>query len=517
MLDRKRIICYNLLRGFMTLLKRNGKKVDILLENNFLISNEKIGQRDTLLFTCKKCGKNSSRRISLFKDIKNIQDRDLYCQLCNTKENNLEKYGVDNTAKLVSTKNKIKQTNIKKYGGSAPACSNEIKNKIKQTNIKKYGGNAPACSDEIKNKIKQTNIKKYGVEYPISINNISNENKKEKALQKLKNISGFTFLQQDYVGLQNNYDFKCNKCNTIFKKSGEQAILNGIRCPVCTPFGISSYEIKISKFLESLKVDYINNDRKEISPYEIDIYIPNKKLGIEINGLYWHSEEYKNNKYHYNKFDMCNKKGIKLLQFFEDEIIEKEDIVLSKIKIELGIYTEKIFGRKCIIKKVNKKDSNIFLNENHLIGEDNSSVRIGLYYKELLVSLMTFKKVKDGYNLNRFCNKKGTIVIGAFSKLLKNFQRNYKYNFIESFSDNRYSNGEVYNKNGFTFIKDIKPSYWYIFGIKRYHKFNFRKKEILKKFSNKYSLNENMTEDEMMKIVSAKKIYGAGLKKWVMI
>ena len=500
----------------MILLKRSGKEVNIKLEDKILSSNFKIGKRDSLLFTCRKCKKKASRRISLFRDISNVTDRDLYCQQCNTKENNLEKYGVENTSKLFLIKEKTKQTNLKRYRGAAPACSPAIMNRIQQTNLKRYGGCAPACSLTVQGKIQETNLKKYGVPFPISINNTSNENKKEIALKKLKLINGFTFLEQEYKGLQNNYSFKCNECSDIFKKNGEQALLNGIKCPKCSPRGISSYELTISNFLDELKIEHLNNDRKVISPYEIDIFIPKKNLGIEINGLYWHSDIYKKNDYHLNKFNRCAENDIKLLQFFEDEIIEKKEIVLSKLKIELGIFTEKIFARKCIIKKISSEISNSFLDENHLIGKDKSSVKIALYYNDEVVSLMTFKKVKTGYNLNRFCNKKEVVVVGGFSKLLKYFQRNYKYDFIESFSDNRYSNGNVYNKNNFTLDSSVKPSYWYVFGVKRYHKFNFRKKEILKKFSGKYNLNESMTEDEMMKIVNAKKIFDAGLKKWIL-
>ncbi len=501
----------------MILLKRNGKKSEISLEKNKLISSDKIGKRDSLLFICKKCGKEASRRISLFKDINNITNRDLYCQRCNITETNLERYGGSAPACSSEIKEKAKQTNLKRYGGAAPACSPEIRKKITETNLERYGGSAPACSPEIRKKIEQTNLEKYGVSNFITLINISNENRKRAALSKLKCINNFDFLQQEYTGIQNNYKFRCQKCGEEFLKNGEQALLNGIRCPKCAPHGISSYETKMSDFLKDLKIEYSNNNKKIIFPYEIDIFIPNKKIGIEINGLYWHSDIYKNNNYHYNKFKMCQEKGIKLLQFFEDEILEKEDIIKSKLKIELGICDKKIFARKCIIKRINKIESNLFLNDNHLIGSDNSSVKIGLYFEEELVSLMTFKRKKDGYILNRFCNKKNTVIVGAFSKILKNFQRNYEYKFIESFSDNRYSNGNVYKMNNFVLESNVKPSYWYVFGIKRYHKFKFRKKNIIKKFSNKYNLNESMTESEMMEIVKAKKIYDAGLKKWMLI
>ena len=50
---------------------------------------------------------------------------------------------------------------------------------------------------------------------------------------------------------------------------------------------------------------------------------------------------------------------------------------------------------------------------------------------------------------------------------------------------------------------------------KRWHKFGFRKKILLKKYPN--NLTENMTETEMVKILGYDKIWDCGLIKYIWI
>ena len=58
---------------------------------------------------------------------------------------------------------------------------------------------------------------------------------------------------------------------------------------------------------------------------------------------------------------------------------------------------------------VNTKDKGIFLEKNHIQGKVGSSVNIGLYHQDKLVSLMTFGKPRMDkvyeYELLRFCNE----------------------------------------------------------------------------------------------------------------
>lgn len=492
----------------MYLLKRNNEKIDIELKNGILVPRiGKLGQRDAIFFICNNCGKEASRRISLFTKLDNLVDRDFYCQQCNTKFNNIEKYGVANAMQVKEFADRC-VSSFKK--------NNDIKDVIKKrkaTNLEKHGDEN--FTNQIKKEI--TSLVKYGVKSKLCLKEVIDKSilkKKENSLDKLNSIDGFEWKIDNYTKLQSNYLVKCNSCGLEFYKNAEQALLNGIKCPVCTPYGESSYERDLRSFLDELNIEHIDNSRDIIKPYEIDVYIPSIKLGIEINGLYWHSEKFKDNDYHYSKYKLAKENEIELWQFFEDEWIYKKDIILNKIKLKLGLYDKKIFARKCEIRKIDKSQCNELLN-NHLIGHDNSSIRIGLFHNSVLISAMTFIKKEDGFILSRYIVKSGYVVVGAFSKLLKYFQRNNEYNFIESFSENRYSYGDVYIKNGFSLEYETKPDYWYVTGDKREHKFNYRKTQIKQKFNLPESVSD-FTEQGKMSELGINRIYNAGLTKWIL-
>lgn len=61
----------------------------------------------------------------------------------------------------------------------------------------------------------------------------------------------------------------------------------------------------------------IRNSRNIISPFELDLYYPEKKIAIEFNGDYWHDENHKHKDYHFNKFKLCKENGILLVSIFE--------------------------------------------------------------------------------------------------------------------------------------------------------------------------------------------------------
>ena len=114
----------------------------------------------------------------------------------------------------------------------------------------------------------------------------------------------------------------------------------------------SKPELEIYNFCKEIRPDltWISGDKSIINPYEIDIYCPELKLGIEYCGLYWHSEYYgkKNSKYHHEKWIRCKNKGVDLLTIFEyDDIIK----VKMLIKKKLGT-VDRIYGRKIGVRQI---------------------------------------------------------------------------------------------------------------------------------------------------------------------
>jgi len=162
-----------------------------------------------------------------------------------------------------------------------------------------------------------------------------------------------------------------------------------------------------------------------------------------------------------------------------------------------------IYARKCTVQEIDNNLKTKFLDKYHLQNSDTSSVRLGLFYKNKLISVMTFKKQlnkENGYyELSRFCNGNSFYVIGGASKLLKYFERKYNPIEIKTFADKRWSDGTVYYKLNFEHSHDSSPNYWYFQKSGNHHplihRFNFRKSELPKKLD---TFDPNKTEWENM-------------------
>ena len=317
------------------------------------------------------------------------------------------------------------------------------------------------------------------------------------------------------------------KVNIVCPKHGEfkqlpYVHLHGCGCPSCSAV-ISNDEIEIRNFIHELGFNTEDNKKDIIPPYEIDIFIPELKIGIEYDGLLWHSEKYgKDKNYHLNKLILCNNHGIKLIHIFENEYSEHKNIVIEKIRhlLKRDLLKEKIYARKCVLEEITNEEAKIFLNINHIQGFVSSSVYIGAYYNESLVSVMTFKKEKenDEWELNRFATDITKNCIGLGGKLFKYFIKKYNPVKIKSFADRRWTldkSDNLYIKLGFKLDKILKPDYKY-FGDDRvlHHKFGFRKQILIKKYP-EYHLTEDMTENEMCNILGFHKVWDCGLFKYI--
>jgi hypothetical protein len=495
-----------------------------------------------------KCKNPNCDNIVKFKN-STIGYYDYCCNTCigtdpkiiKIKENkSLKKFGTKTPAESEIIKNKIKMTNIKKYNNVCPLQNKNIQEKSKSTLMKNYGVNFPLQNDEIKKKTKKTCLQKYGVENVKQSKQIQEKIKKtmferygvEYALQnkeikkqaqiKQKNTITNNLLKYypEYkilkIDLENKeYTMMCDKghefkINYVLLNSRRKT--NTLICTICNPINIavSGLEIQLSNFIkENYKGKIIENSRKIISSLELDIYLPDLNLAFEFNGLYWHSELYKPNNYHLNKTEKCLEKGIQLIHIWEDDWRYKQKIVKSMILNKLGKIPNKIFARKTEIKEItDNKLIREFLDNNHLQGFVGSSIKLGLFFNNELVSLMTFGKNRLGigkinkydFELLRFCNKLNTNVIGGASKLFKYFIKNYNSNKIVSYADRSYSQGKLYEILNFNLDHITKYSYSYIVNKIRKHRFNYRKSK----------LNQKGTEHEIMQNNDIYRIYNSG-------
>jgi len=316
--------------------------------------------------------------------------------------------------------------------------------------------------------------------------------------------------------------FKCRTCGNTYEQNHVAYFI----CETCNPKIRSEQENEIFNFLhDELKLDVKHNDRTLIKGIELDITY--KNIAIEYNGLYWHSENggKKDKTYHINKTKLCNENNIKLIHIFEDEWKFKSDIVKSRLKNILNVNDNiKIYARKCTIKEIDSKTKNDFLDRNHIQGKDISSIYLGCYYNEKLVSVMTFGKprvvqgykntLNTEYEMIRFCSKLNYSVIGAASKLLSYFIKKYNPTKIITYSDNRWSNldNTLYDKIGFVKTSNGQPNYWYTtYRCDRLHRFNFTKKKLVSQ-----GHDNNLTEWQIMQNLKYDRIWDCGSSKYEM-
>ena len=440
-----------------------------------------------------------------------------------TRDTNIKRYGVESPTKLESVQNKIKQTCIERYGTTNGGCSKESLEKIKHTNQERYGVNSSFERESVKEKSIQTNMKKYGVKYFLSSLNhkkygldISKKSYNETILKNEYDEPMFT--EEEYIRfhIDNPYyefEFKCKRCGTIFKAFHKNGVHQ--RCPICFKKSEKFEENELYDLLKSITRDEIIHGiggKKIIPPFELDFYIPTKKVAFEFDGLYWHSEDNgKDKRYHITKTEMCEKVGIQLIHIFEDEWVYKNDIVSSRIKNILGCYDHIIYARKCYVKEIESSVSSEFIDINHIQGRCSDKIRLGLFLNDELISVMTFGKPrfnkKYEWELLRFCNKLNYHVIGGAGKLLKYFERNYHPKSLISYADRRWSKGNLYEKLGFDFVGVSVPSYSYIKHNRRFSRMEFQKhklKMILDKF------DENLSEVENMKNNGYYRIWDCG-------
>jgi hypothetical protein len=289
-------------------------------------------------------------------------------------------------------------------------------------------------------------------------------------------------------------------------------------CEKCRTKNGSTQERMLFEFLENNNIKFYPRYKLKVDRklFEVDVFLPNYNLAIEINGLYWHREQegtrYTKN-YHLDKTVNCQKLGVTLLHFYDTEINEKFDIIKSIITNKIGLNSKKVYARKTIVRYITKNEKKAFLNTYHLQGNDRSSIYLGLFREDELVSVMTFgnRKItgRIDHELMRFCVKSDVTVVGGFSKLLKRYKKDHNITTIKTYADRRYSDGEVYKKNGFKFIKYSAPSYWYFTSseYKLLHRYNFAK-HTLKNKSLIY--DDNLTEKEIMRINGYHRIWDCG-------
>lgn len=452
----------------------------------------------------------------------------------------MERYGVSHVSKSPSIKEKKRNTTRKNYGVDYPAQNDGVKGRIRDTNINRYGNACSLHGEEVQRKVIDTNKVKYGHDNPMQNQSVK-ERLCESNLRKFGNRSSLHGLNQLNISIAKENAIKENR-KSLEEKFGRLYTLNELSAmfdrdittisKVIINLGIEKIKGKVlyvrqcdcdslkdyfsstensavsfaertlGEFLSSVyKGKIIFNDRSVLgNNRELDIYVPEMRVAIEFDGLYWHSElpllkqgllseeEKEIVKYrHLRKTDECSAKGIRLIHIFEDEWTYSRDICKSIILSALGIYKEKIYARKCSIRELSRNEFDDFMLANHIQGTANTHHRIGLFHDGLLVQCMGF--IRNAHRtgeteLNRMATALNTQVLGGFSRLLFHAVELYGFDEIYSYVANRLYDGKGYNAVGFFELYRNEPTYFYVRNaLRRYPRYDFQRKKIEAKFN----------------------------------
>lgn len=386
---------------------------------------------------------------------------------------------------------KIKQTCIEKYGVSHPGLIPTNAEKRKQTCLVKYGFESHNRHPDIQKKTRETNLERYGVENPLQSNIIKN---KIKVTCLEKYGTEFASQNQDVINKQIATTISRYGVFPYRKTSGKD-------------------EVRLRKWLESFGYDFPSN-YSILSGKEIDLYSDELKLGIEYCGIYWHNEdspEPRDRNYHLNKYRGCLEKDIRLITIFSDEFINRENQVKNFLKSVLGKFDTRLFARKCECIEIDRRAGAEFIEENHILGcKVMSKAYFGLIYENKLVGVTSLRfhhrKSKE-IVLDRMCFADGVSIVGGASKMLSrcvDWCKNNGFDKIISWSDNRYSQGNVYEKIGFILDGELRPDYSYV------HK---NKKERVSKQSMR--VPAGISEKEYAKSLGFSRIWDCGKKRYI--
>ena len=449
------------------------------------------------------------------------------------------KYGVDHPSKSVDIQEKIRQTNLEKHGVDNPMKCSDIREKARRTNLEKYGCEEVFSSPEIQSRIHQTMHDRYGTEYYSQSRDYVSINSKIYP-EKINEWIEFRDNTREFILSKFDHKPTLHELYMYFGSGEISKWINLHDCQDLIDYIYSQMERDVFEFIKQIdpNANVLQNTRNIISPYELDLYLPNLKLAIECNPTSTHNSSFNmfqdeespiKYDYHAMKTDLCEKEGIFLFHIFGYEWSHRRNIVQSMIRNLLKKNDRKVYARNTTVKEISSRTAKEFLDQHHRQGGVFSQVNLGLYTKDTdeLVSVMTFGMMRNTigtsikadasnmWELVRFCNLENTSVIGGASKLFRYFVHKYEPCEVRSFSDRSHTKGSLYSTLGFTELQRSSAGYvWVNLSTDiAYHRYNAQKQNI-RKFLHNDSIDLSKTEKQIMESHGFVQVFDSGTITW---
>lgn len=344
----------------------------------------------------------------------------------------LERYGVEHASQVPKFKEKaVRNTDYAK-----------VQESLQATMLERYGSKNAM---QVASSKKKANATRWGQDHN----------------QIYKDIRTQEWWDQNYIGKKVTLRSLCEKFHV--GESILSAAAHELDVEIINFQGRSFIENKLAERLSDLGLRVRQSCKSIIGPKEIDIALPDFKVGIEVNGIYWHSVKARGTpkNYHAEKYEMMKEKGWRLLQFWDTEVEGQFELVVSMIMNACHLNNVKIGARQCLVQSITNAVANAFLDKNHLQRRGPAAPALGLFKGNRLVCVCKYgaSRYRSGYTeIVRFASERGVSVQGGFQKLLKHVPAG---NGVLSYSDNRYATGAAYEKAGFVVKHRGSPTPWF--------------------------------------------------------
>ena len=468
------------------------------------------------------------------------------------RKSNVERYGTESPMKNEEVRARATKTNLERYGVPVPSMNEGVRERLKDsintayaergvdivskrrsTNISKYGHAAAACAECVKEKTKSTNLQRYGDEFFTRSERYKNLLPSERR-GEIKGLSERTSRILRSKELLEEELANCNMSAILFSEKHGISSSTAYRWihfhDIRGVISRSAQEMKVENLLSDHGFVFESNNRVSLgNGSEIDVFVPSLSFGVECHGNLWHSynpdSKYfkgrSDKNYHRKKLEAAEAAGIRLMQFFEDEINDKFDIVSSMIMNAVG-KSERIHARKTEVKIIDSKVARAFCEANHINGYAQSKLQVGLFLGGSLVSVMTFspsryEKLQGAWEIVRFCSILNHTVVGGASKLIAAARKlvGQEMTCLLTYADLMHGTGNGYKACGFKEIGRTEVGYfWYSDNGGRESRQKYQRHKLEKVFNETFP-NE-MTENDIMFLKGYRKLYNAGNAKFLL-
>lgn len=453
----------------------------------------------------------------------------------------LAKHGVKNAFQLQVSKDSSKKTMLATYGVEHALQSPELLAKMKATMVQRHGAESPLESKTLLEKIKATNIERYGVEnamQSVTVQHVKATNIKQSGsiaeLSGLKQREGSVergefqariekfkeryfveplFTVEQFIS-DPNISLKWKHiCGVEYISGWGNGNLLVCPNPECKRQSIPQRQIyEHVKEIMGSNDGILVNDRKLIAPYELDIVVPDRKIAIEMDGVYHHQDDVLDLKQR-----LAREIGYNLLHITDLSWYDKKEIWKSIISSKLG-RTKRIYARKCKLVALTSAQASKFTAINHLQGKLSSKIAFGLEHESKLVACMTFGKPRFNksheWELLRYASLLNHTVVGGASKLLKAFIDSYKPKSIISYAKVEHSIGKLYDTLGFSYASPGVPSYFYVKNSEVTSRYQAQKHKLKTLLGDRF--DESLTETENMQACGYIKVNDRGSAVYVL-